>query len=174
MGEIKDYVFYMITKEDDRNKADGYSYGIKRNPNCLNHSPYFGALRNIDPYFFEDIPYSDEWAEIIPEGAKNGNVIIVNTAVEITNIEDRMYGIYLPSFLTNYQINELRKHMPEFDKLNLDIDVFGNNRSFFLEQRMKNDFDAHAFLKNYLNVQEERNSELLCYEKRIYKSYVLT
>ena len=159
MGEIKDYVFYIITKKDERYNNEGYSYGIQRNSCYLRHWSYLAALRDIEPYFFEEVNCTIDWSKAAEELAQSGNVIIVNTAIEVEEVKDRMYGIYLPSSLTEYQIKELNSHMDEFDDLDIDVDVQGELRPEFCECRVMDGFDSHAFLKNYLRLQEDKISK---------------
>lgn len=169
MGEIKDYVFYIITKKDERYGNEGYSYGIERDEIYLRHRAYLAALINSEPYFFEDIPSYQDWVRVVEKAAECGNVIIANTAIEIEKVENRMYGIYLPSELTDYQIKELNSHMDEINSLDIDVDVQGTFRQAFIKKRIMNDFDSHAFLKEFLMIQDNKFSkENKVYQKVMY------
>ncbi len=161
MGEeIKDYIFYMITKQDDCLKTKGYCFGVIRGKSCLDHSEYFYRLRDIDPYLFEGISYSYDWTESAEEIVKSGNILIANTAIEIERVEDRLYVICLPSFPTLYQINELYRHMDEFEKIDISIDLYGEDRSYFLEAIQKSDYKSLNFLKGYLKFHKKRLDNL--------------
>lgn len=130
--EIKDYVFYMITKEYPCWKSEGFTLGVKRLPNCVSHSTYFEWLKDIEPILFEGI--SSDWTIGLEQLTKDGNILIANTAIEIEELEKRLYIIFLPSFCSKFQLKELQKHINEIEVLNIFVDVEGQNRADFLRK----------------------------------------
>ena len=92
MDRIQDYVFYAILKGD--RFQEGYSYGVKRGI-AKQHSSYFGNFMDMGPHPF-DIKCSS-WNDAFEQMAASGNIIIANAAVEIEDVEDRFFVIYLPT-----------------------------------------------------------------------------
>jgi hypothetical protein len=150
----------MITKEDEYLNSKGYSFGVLRNKNNVDHRDYFYRMIEINPYAFEDVPNLDDWVLGVEETAKLGQVMIVNTAIEIDKVEERMYGLYLPSFPSMYQVQELKKHMNEFESFHIGIDVQGIDRVSFLKILQSKNYDSRLFLKKYLSFHEERLSSM--------------
>ena len=130
MHDIKDYVFYIILKNDDLNDSLGNSYGVKRG--CSkDHISYFKTFIGIDPYLIEDIELSYDWNTTLSSLAELGNVVIVNTAIEIEDLSDRCYLIYLPSNPNIFQLNNLEIALEEFKNYNLEIGVYGTMEKEF-------------------------------------------
>lgn len=161
--EIKDYVFYMITKEYPCWKSEGFMLGIKRFPNCVEHEKYFGWLKDRDPVFFEGI--SNDWYTGLVQLTKDGNVLFANSTIEIEEVEKRLYIVFLPSFLSKFQVKELRKHMDEIEGLTILVDVEGENRADFLRKINEKDYRPVEFLKRYLQLYEEKNENVTMVEK---------
>ena len=170
MKDIKDYVFFTIFKDDDRTKDEGISYGIKRG-SCTNHELYFRELLDIDYLAFEEELITEDWDSSCRNIARDGNVMIVNTAVEINKIEDRMYAIYLPTFPTLFQLNELEKALEEMKTV--DVAVYGVDEDYFRELRMDNAFDSKIFLKKYIEYHKKsiENQIPVYFESKKVKSY---
>ncbi len=85
--------------------------------------------------------------------ADRGNIIIVNSSIETINIKDRMYGIYLPSYPSYFQLQELIKIYNNLKNIDIDVNVEGNLKEAFniLKYSSNNNFDAHNYLNNYMN-----------------------
>lgn len=173
MKDIKDYVFFTIFKDDDRTKDEGSSYGVKRG-SCTNHELYFRELLGIDSLAFEEDLITEDWDFSCRNIARYGNVMIVNTAVEIDKIEDRMYAIYLPTFPTLFQLNELEKALEEMKTVDLDVAVYGVDEDYFRELRMDNTFEPKIFLKRYIKYNKEilKNQMPAYFKNKKVKSYV--
>ncbi len=165
--EIKDYVFYIITKEYECWKSEGFTLGIKRLSSCVRHSKYFEWLKDSEPVFFKGI--SSDWSIGLEQLAKDGNVTFANSAIEVEELKERLYTIILPSFLSKFQIEELRKHMTEFESLNIFVEVVGENRATFLKKIEESDYTPIEFLKNYLQLYEEKSENLSVIEKGVQK-----
>lgn len=162
--QIKDYVFYVISKEIDWAHLKGISYGVERNPYCKDHDRYFEAFKDIDDFhLLENIHCGNDWVRSVQALAEDGNIMIVNTAVEIEKVEDRLYGIYLPSFPTMYQIQDLKKNLEEFRQIPIDIDVYGKDREHFLKCRSEEDYNALNYLIGYIAFHEKRLNSLVNY-----------
>ena len=155
MNDLKNYVFYILLKNDNLKNETGLSYGVKRG-NCHSHASYYHRFINIDPYVLNDVNVTSDWKTTLPSLAASGNVIIVNTAIEIENIEDRLYIIYLPSHPNMYQLKALNSYMDEFKKIDIDVCIYGEHECDFNELRIKSDFDAIIFLEEYINKNMEQ------------------
>lgn len=164
---IADYVFYMITKEYPCWKSEGFTLGIKRLPNCVLHSVYFEWLKDTELVFFEGI--SSDWGTGLEQLTKDGNILIANTAIEIEEVEKRLYIIFLPSFVSRFQLEELQKHINEIEALDIIVDVEGENRANFLRKIVDKDYKPIEFLKSYLHLYEEKKEDFTKIEKGIQK-----
>lgn len=143
--------------------------GIERVENCVKHSVYLKCLMDRYPLFFEGILFSSDWAIALEQLAKDGNVTFANSAIEVEELKERLYTIILPSFLSKFQIEELRKHMTEFESLNIFVEVVGENRATFLKKIEESDYTPIEFLKNYLQLYEEKSENLSVIEKGVQK-----
>lgn len=172
MKDIKDYVFFTIFKDDDRTKDEGISYGVKRG-SSTSHELYFRELLGIDSLAFEEDLITEDWDFSCRNIARYGNVMIVNTAVEIDKIEDRMYAIYLPTFPTLFQLKELENTLKEFGTVDLDVAIYGMDEDYFRELRMDNAFDSKKFLKSYIEYHKKsiENQIPVYFESKKVKSY---
>lgn len=148
MEALKDYIFYTILKDDELFKQ--VSYGIKRG-NSLKHEDYFANFIDIDPLAWEGIQLLPDWHSSCENIAGVGSVMIVNTAIEVENIEDRMYGIYLPTYPTLFQLETLKDKMSEFENMVIDVSVYGVDHDNFIALKRKENFDSWEFLKVYIN-----------------------
>ena len=166
--KLQDYVFYVISKEFDFLHSKGFNLGVKRIEDIYDHEKYIEILRNLyasdmGPVIFENIPNTN-WSKQAEMIAENGNIMIANTAVEIKNIQNRLYGIYLPSYPSPYQIQELKSHLQELEKIPIDVGVYGYLSNDFLRKRIQlnNNFNSLLYLKNYLQQHTKRinNEEL--------------
>lgn len=154
--KIKDYAFYVISKEFDFLKSDGYTFGVLRNNTCFDHEHYFNRLKEINPYVFENIANSD-WPTQCEELATQGNIVIANTALEIEELKNRLYGLYLPTFPTMFQIKNLSQLLPQLEVIPLDISLLGILSSDFFQYRLSNEYNSYSFLQFYLQI----NTKLL-------------
>jgi hypothetical protein len=145
MDRIQDYVFYAISKGD--RFQEGYSYGIKRGI-AKRHSAYFASFMDMGPYPL-DVNCLN-WNDAFEQMATSGNIIIANAAVEIEDVEDRFFVIYLPTVPTSYQIKCLELISRQLKNNNIDVGVYGNNREEFLKARIDDAFDCHSYLKEYI------------------------
>ena len=165
MNDLKNYVFYILVKNDNLINENGLAYGVKRG-NCHSHDSYYHRFINIDPFVLDDINVTSDWQTTLPSLAASGNVIIANTAIEIENIEDRLYAIYLPSHPNMYQLNVLNSCIEEFKKIDIDVGVFGEYEDMFNELRLNSNFDSLTFLKEYININMEQiNSKKMVLQK---------
>ena len=161
MNDLKNYVFYILLKNDNLKNEDGLSYGVKRG-NCSSHDSYYHSFIGIDPFVLGDIKVTPDWQSTLPSLAASGNVIIANTAVEIEDIEDRLYAIYLPSQPNMYQLNVLESCIEEFEKIKIDVAIYGEYAESFKKLRLNNDFNAIEFLKEYITSNKEKlNNKVL-------------
>lgn len=167
MKDIKDYVFFCLLKDNE------FSYGIKRGT-CTNHELYFRAFLDIDSYLFEEEWIVENWDLSCRNMARNGNIMIVNTAVEINILEDRMYAIYLPTFPTLFQLNGLEEVLNELKTVDLDVAVYGMDEDYFKDLRMNTSFDSKKFLKRYIEYHKEnlKKQTPIYFENNKVKSYV--
>ena len=171
MQDIKDYVFYILLKNDDLNESLGNSYGVKRGYS-KDHNSYFQSFIGIDPYITEDIEPSYDWNTTLSMLAKLGNVVIANTAVEIEDLSDRWYLIYLPSIPSIYQLNNLETVLEEFKSYNIEVGVYGDLEEYFITLRRKKDFDCQKFLKDYIDYYKRKlteNNKIYYKSNKIYK-----
>lgn len=169
MDDLKNYIFFVITKEYSYLYTKGYSYGVLRSRRNLSHDDYLRRLRDIDTYVFENIPYSSDWVVTVEKLTEEGNIVIVNTAIEIEKVEDRMYGIYLPSLPTKYQVSELRRHIKEFENVSIDIGLYGKNRNWFLNCANQKDYNSFDFLNKYLEFYETQYALNIEHKNKIYQ-----
>lgn len=155
MEEIKDYVFLAILKNDNMLEEEGMCCGIKRG-NSKNHVPYYRAFLEMYPFIHEHLCLSSNWECSMEILARDGNVLIANSAVEIEKIEDRFYLIYLPTFPNIFQLKQLEIALEEFESVEFDVSVYGEDEKIFREFRMKDEFNAVEFLKKYISSHKKR------------------
>ncbi len=152
MDDLKDYVFYIIVN-DINNK--GYAYGVKKNKK-YEHQSYLETLIGIDPYFFEDVDISFCWPKTIESFVRMGNITFVNSSISTTDIDNNLYLLYLPSNPSLYQVNMLEKFLPQFEKLNIDVGVYGELESEFNEERYDDDFNSYEYIKKYVFINKSK------------------
>lgn len=157
MEEVKDYIFYTILKDFTGNKykETGISYGIKKGKS-INHEDYFYAFLNIDYFPWEGLNLSGDWPNSLEIMSADGNVMIANSAPEVKEFNERTYLIYLPSEPSLFQIIFLELISKEFSDVSIDVGVYGEKNEEFRQKRLNNNFNAHAFLQEYISYHKEK------------------
>ena len=79
------------------------------------HEPYFRRLLYIDNI---DIDYniSTGWNQVSYDLAAGGYIVFANSAVEIEDINEQLFLLYLPSYPLVSQLKILEDYMDSFDK----------------------------------------------------------
>lgn len=159
MDKIQDYVFYAILKNNQY--KEGYSYGIKRGIS-KHHDSYFVRFMDMSPYPFclNCLNWNDAFEKI----SADGNIIIANAAVEIEDIKNRYFVVYLPTYPTPYQLDNLETIKEQLKDHNIDVGVYGEYRDQFIKDRIQDNFNSHDYLENYINIHKynlENNTTLL-------------
>lgn len=157
MEEVKDYIFYTILKDFTGNKykETGISYGIKKGKS-INHEDYFYAFLFIDYFPWEGLDLSGDWPNSLEIMSADGNVMIANSAPEVKEFNERTYLIYLPSEPSLFQIIFLELISKEFSDVSIDVGVYGEKNEEFRQKRLNNNFNAHAFLQEYISYHKEK------------------
>ena len=145
MDNLKDYVFYVIVKDND----NCYSYGVVKNQK-YEHQSYLEILIGIEPYFFEDIDISLCWNKTIESFVKMGNITFVNSSISLNDIDNNLYLLYLPSNPNIYQLNKLEEFIPQLKHINFDVGVYGEMEEEYKNERYKADFNSFEYLKKYI------------------------
>ncbi len=168
MEEIKDYVFYTILKDFSGNKLKdtGISYGIKKGKSVY-HEAYFNAFLNIDYFPWEGLSLSSDWPTSLEIMSADGNVMIANSALEIEELSERTYLIYLPDEPNLFQVLFLEHVSEELCGIPLDIGIYGKYKDEFLKRRLSNDFDAHSFLKEYISYHKSKLEEAKLAKRKV-------
>ena len=154
MNEIKDYVFYMLLKSDNKLLEEGNTYGIKKGLRN-DHDSYFRSFINNDPFICMNSTIYPDWNSTMISLASEGNLIIVNSAVEIT--DDQFYLLYLPSNPSLFQLNKLEQISNELSYF--DVIICGSMENIFNEIRSNKDFDNKKFLNDYIKTYKKRLSK---------------
>ena len=163
MEEVKDYVFYTISKDlnDNYFNKDGIAFGVKRG-SAIDHHVYFQAFLDIDLDLWkhQGLTLTHDWANSMEVMSAAGNIMIVNAAPEIKEATKREYLIYLPDNPTLFQVNFLESISEELKENYIEIGQFGNSKENFLKQATMPGYDAHTFLEQYI-IQHKSNLEEL-------------
>ena len=156
MNNLKDYVFYILLKDDDKNKTVGHAYGIKKGAGT-SHDSYYHRFLDINSEILDNIQITPNWDETMRNIAAAGNVVIVNSSIEVQQLEYMLYLVYLPSEPSLYQLNSLEKIKEEFSVISIEVGVFGENYQEFLNERFSNkDFNSLEYLNNYIKINKEK------------------
>lgn len=155
MENIKDNVFLAILKNENMLDENGISCGIKRKYS-KNHQHYFNLFLENYPFIHEHLKLFPDWERSMEVLARDGNVLIVNSAIEIEKIENRLYLIYLPTFPNLFQLKQLEIILKEFESVDFDVFVYGEDEAIFSEFRMNHDFDSIDFLRKYILLHKNR------------------
>lgn len=150
---MQDYVFYCVTKNDEYSK--GYSYGVKRG-SSVDHEHYFYSFLDIDTMAFSNLDIPVYWHDAMGIFADNGNLMVVNSAIEIEDLDKRMYLLYLPSNLSEYQIEALTAIAAELKGISKDIKIYGSEEEMFNFYLKDPNFDKDRLIEIYLAYQKSR------------------
>jgi len=158
MERIKDYIFLVIPKNENILEEIGTSFGVKRSYS-KNHQHYYRLFLENYPFIHENLNLFSDWERSMEVLARDGNLVVVNSAVEIEEEKDRLYLIYLPTFPSKYQLIELENILNQLENIDFDVSVYGLDEELFNTFRINNEFDAREFLKNYIYAHKKRLSD---------------
>jgi len=149
MENIKDYVFLIIPKTENWLEDIGSYYGIKKGYS-KDHEYYYSLFLENYSFLYENLNLFSDWGRSMEEFARNGNVAIVNSAVEIEEENERLYVIYLPTFPNIYQLIQLSNVLEQLNNIEIDVSVYGVDEEVFKIFRLNNEFNSKEFLKRYI------------------------
>ena len=154
METLQNYIFYLITNRENQN-GSLVQYGVKRLKNVIDHEPYFKRLLNIDVI---DIDYkiSTGWNQVSYDLAAGGYIVFANSAVEIEDINEQLFLLYLPSHPLALQLKILEDYMAQFQQMNFDVGVYGDDWADYVKQRTCKDFSSIAFLEKYIEQHKSK------------------
>lgn len=150
---MQDYVFYCVTSEE----ANNLSYGIKRGTS-FNHENYFKRFLDIDSTILYDVDIPFYWCDAMEVFASSGHIMIANSAIEIENINERMYLFYLPSNPSKYQLDELVSILVELKDIDKVVRVCGKEEEIF--SSLKGDELINMYL-SYYNYEQKVKEKVM-------------
>lgn len=150
-----EYVFYCVAGSDDKLKENGFSFGIKKG-SSLEHEHYFYSFLETDIDVFNDIDIPSYWHDAMGTLAEKGHMMIVNSAIEIKDLDKRMYLIYLPSNPSNYQISMLYGILKELDGIPIEFRVYGEDKQIFDFYSKVPNIDKNKLMNIYLTYEKSR------------------
>ncbi len=168
--ELKDYIFYGIFDLENSKEKNSIQYGVKRKKGYHSHEDYFTFFVGIEPNLFYNASISSDWNESLGNMAAAGSIMFANSATEVEDLEHRLYLLYLPSDLKEFQLNDLERYLEQLKGIHFEVGVYGIVHNEFIKERVKKDFDSYTFVQKYLKEQRKQIDERKTLEQKLEKT----
>lgn len=156
MEKLEEYVFYGIFNVENKKQHKSIQYGVKRKNGMDAHDTYFSYFINMEPALYYDMKLTRDWNDSLCNIAATGNMIFANSAIEIENVKNRFYLLYLPSNPKEFQLQDLEHFLVQLQEINFDVGVYGKEKEQFLTIRQKKNFNSFSFVVDYIKNHREK------------------